>query len=280
MLRGLFQRAYYAASHATAIVGITPQYVEWGLQYARRTGTSLDRHFSLGYVDRRPTDAEIDAARGFWAQLGVSSDRREFVACWVGMFGRNSEIDTVIAAARQLEKLGRPTRFVLCGTGPELERCRRLAKGCPNVLLPGWIDATQIWTLLRIASVGLAPYVSSDNYVCNLPNKPIEYLSAGLPILSSLQGALADLLAESDCGITYPNRRADALAAAIAEIMDDSPRRQRMADNAFSLYETRFVADKVYSSMCSYLGEVVQSTANDQMIAPAGRRFQPVGSES
>lgn len=272
-MRRSYQRAHYAASCASAIIGITDQYVDWGLAYAGRARTSMDRDFPLGYVEKSPTPAEVEAAERFWAEHGVAADKQAFVACWFGTIGRNSELTTVIEAARQLERLGKPARFVLCGMGPELDRSRRLAEDCPNVLLPGWIDAPQIWTLLRMSSVGLAPYVSNDNFVRNLPNKPVEYLSASLPILSSLEGVLARLLAENDCGITYPNGRAEALAAAIAKIMDDPARRTQMSENARSLYQSRFVADTVYSEMRSHLEQIARVAGTKRVHIPAPERM-------
>jgi glycosyltransferase involved in cell wall biosynthesis len=259
-LRGAFQRARFAASHATAITGITSEYVDWGVACAERPRTNLDRHFPLGYVDRRPNDANLRDAEQYWARQGVALDRGHFIACWFGMFGRNSEIGTVVKAARQLVDLGKSIRFVLCGTGPELERYRRLAHDCPNVLLPGWVNAAQIWTLLRASSVGLAPYVNSENYVRNLPNKPVEYLSAGLPIVSSLQGVLAKLLAENYCGVTYRNGSPDELTRALADLLD-SPRLQQMSEHASALYRSQFVAEHVYSNMHTYLKDVVKSFA-------------------
>ena len=108
-----------------------------------------------------------------------------------------------------------------------------------------------------MSSVGLAPYVSNDNYIRNVPNKPVEYLSAALPIVSSLQGVLAKLLAAHDCGTTYRNGRADELAQALVDLQD-SPRLQQMSANAAALYRSQFVADSVYAEMETYLHDVVK----------------------
>lgn len=256
VLSPAFKQARLACSRATAISGITKEYVDWGVAFAGRPRQELDCHFPMGYVDRRPSESAIRDAERFWAQHGVGMDG-SFVACWFGMIGRHSEISTVIEAARRLVNLDHPIRFVLCGTGPDLARCRRLAQGCPNVVLPGWVNAAQIWTLLRIATVGLAPYVSIENYIRNVPNKPVEYLSAGLPIVSSLQGVLARLLAEHDCGVTYPNGRADELAQILAGLQG-SPRLHEMSDHAIALYRSQFVAERVYTEMGNYLRNVAK----------------------
>lgn len=268
LLRPLFEQARLACRNATAITGITPEYIDFGLRYGGRKKGPQDRAFPMGYRQREPSAAEQTQAAAFWKQHGLVDGSSEFIACWFGAMGRHSELATVIEAARLLEKqdaqsgpVGRPVRFVLCGAGPDLNRCRRLARDCPNVRLPGWINAAEIWTLMRTASVGLTPYVSNENYIRNVPNKPVEYLSAGLPIVSSLQGVLADLLAEHQCGITYPNRDAAGLAAAIAGLRDDADRLHRMSENAQRLYRERFIAETVYADMQTYLEQIAGQTS-------------------
>ena len=115
------------------------------------------------------------------------------------------------------------------------------------------MNAAQIWTLLRLSSVGLAPYVSNDNYIRNIPNKPVEYLSAGLPIVSSLQGELAKLLADNDCGLTYQNGSADDLVRMLADCYDHPAKTALMAENAAHLLRERFVAETVYGQMSDFL---------------------------
>ena len=47
----MFQSVRHSCKHATAITGATPAYVNWGLAYAGREATPLDRNFPMGYVD-------------------------------------------------------------------------------------------------------------------------------------------------------------------------------------------------------------------------------------
>jgi glycosyltransferase involved in cell wall biosynthesis len=210
----------------------------------------------MGY--RRPAEKSVgeeDAAQ-FWRTAGVFNEEPQFIACFFGAISRHYEIDTVLQAARRLEQSGRRIKFVLCGDGPELSRWRRKAADCPNVVLPGWVDAVKIRCLSQQSSVGLAPYYSSWDFAMSLPNKPIEYLSAGLPVISSLQGELAELLAKNDCGLTYRNGSADDLVRVLADCYDHPAKLAKMAHNAGQLYRKRFVAEVVYGEMADFLTEV------------------------
>jgi len=242
--------------------------VEWGLGHAGRLATPLDRAFPLGYSDRPPSQDAIAGAERAWGELGVARDRGEFVVAFAGTMGlQKLDMAPVLAAARALQ--GRGVRFVFCGDGDGIDRFKAMAIGLDNVVFPGWVGRAEIWTLLRIASVGLAPYRSSLNYTGNLPNKPIEYLSAGLPILSSLDGTLRALLLRHGCGITYEG--ADDLASALSGLLDDTGRLEAMSAAASDLYRKEFVAEVVYDELSRYLETIVDEFPTSPADATRGK---------
>ena len=87
----------------------------------------------------------------------------------------------------------------------------------------------------------------------SLPNKSLEYLSAGLPIVSSLKGTLQELLEDNNCGITYENGNEEQLAEILLSLYEKPEILRTMSENAFALYQERFVAEKVYSDMIDHL---------------------------
>jgi len=113
--------------------------------------------------------------------------------------------------------------------------------------------------LMRMSSVGLAPYRSSKDFMASIPNKSIEYLSAGLPILSSLKGTLKELLSTNDCGITYENGDAEDLVSILVNLYDHPELIRKMSENAYALYKEKFIAEKVYNNMISHLELVCEN---------------------
>jgi len=165
-------------------------------------------------------------------------------------------MSALIEAARQLQAEGDSIEFVMCGTGEYLEMYRKAAQGCDNIVSPGWVDAPRIRALMEMSSVGLLPYRSRDDFARSIPNKVAEYLSGGLPIVSSLRGVTEALLRENDCGVTYQNENAASLVQSLRTLASDKDRLQRMARNAASLFAERFDATRVYDEMSNYLQEV------------------------
>ncbi len=252
-------QAKAACSRAAALTGVTQSFIGWALQLAGRPATALDRAFPMGYPSQAPDPAAVAQAEEFWTRLGIAPDSGAFTVCFLGTLGRQFEIGPVIEAARRLERAGRRFRFVICGTGERLAHYQRMAQGCAVVLLPGWVDAAALWVLMRRSSVGIAPYVRSPNFLLNIPNKPIEYFSAGLPVLTNLQGELAGLLQEHDCGMTYEGQNVDSLVAALSEMAASPARVRQLAQNARQLYDSTFTSDRVYRDMAAHLDRVART---------------------
>lgn len=256
-LSAQYRQTRLACAGATAITGVTEAFVDWGLRRGRRQRRSLDRAFPMGYTTDPPSqDAILDSER-YWDSLGVTANSSDFIVCFFGTFGRQFDLDVVIAVARRLESEGKGYRFVLCGTGDRYDSYRRMAEGSTSVLLPGWVSATHIHTLLRRSRIGLNPLVDTKNFRTNINNKAIEYMSAGLPAISSPdQGVLARLLRDRACGLCYASRDAEGLYAALEQVSRDPTQLAQMSRNAAALFEESFRAERVYGSMAAYLAEV------------------------
>lgn len=258
MLSPFFRQIRKACSRATALTGITEAFVDWGLDKAGRTRSALDHAFPMGYSSCKPSSKEINDASLFWKTHGVTPDNGEFIVCFFGTLGRHFEASTVMETATNLAPLGTPIRFVICGTGEQANAWHRQGDRLANVTMPGWVNRAQIWSLMRMSSVALAPYISTHDFSRSLPNKSIEYLSAGLPVLSSLQGVLSELLQKEQCGITYENGNSQQLADILLSLPGDTRRCGTMSTNAKSLYRRQFVAEDIYDAMAEHLERVAQ----------------------
>lgn len=258
LLYPMYYMARFACQGAAAIMANAPASIKWGLDYAKRESNQFDQYFPFGYIAEQPTARELHNARLFWAAHGVSADDQAFILCFFGNMGRYFEIEMLIEAAKLLSVSGRPIKIVLCGTGENLSKYQSLATGCENIVFSGLINASQIWILMRMSSIGLAPYRSDIGGFLNaLPNKIIEYWSAGLPIVSSLQGYVSGLLEAKQCGLTYQNGNLYELVEKIINLYDDREKLKQMSSNAYRFYQEEFVAEKVYQNMAEHLSRIV-----------------------
>jgi glycosyltransferase involved in cell wall biosynthesis len=259
----------YATRRADAILGVTDEFVQWGLHAAEREASDSDRAFAMAYAARMPAAADLARADEWWDARGISAAEGRFIVCFFGTLGWMFDFDTVLAAATRLASAAPEVTFVICGAGERLEALRQRAAGLRNVVLPGRVGAAEVHSLMRRASAGLAPYRPFRNFHDNLPNKPVEYLSAGLPVVATRLGVLARLLADHQCGLSYDHGDDCGLADAIQTLSRNAPVQSAMAQRAEALYREEFVAERVYDRMAVHL-ETLAALYEDGRRRPGG----------
>ncbi len=256
MLVPMQRRTMQACRSATAIVGNSPAFVEWGVNNAGRRKGEMDRVFPFGYSEVQPQNEEMEKAFSYWSGRGISQSDEIFVICFFGAVGRFFDLDTVIQAAKRVEN--NRYHFVFCGAGDRYEEYKSNTCNQGNVDFPGWLGRPQILALMQLSSLGLAPYISGVGFTGNLPNKPLEYLSAGLPVLSSVHGYLEEVLSINQCGITYENGDISGLVDILESLRSNPKYVAELSRNAYSAYKKFFRAEKIYPEMVGYLESVVK----------------------
>ncbi|MEQ1703137.1 MAG: glycosyltransferase, partial [Ilumatobacteraceae bacterium] len=186
---------------------------------------------------------------------GITPDRP--IAVFVGSMSNAFDFRPVPDAARRLRSMRPDVQFVIAGNGPLRDELERDAADLPNVVVPGWIDGAQIHALLSMARVGMAPYLPRHDFESNISNKIIEYLSAGLPVVTSLRrGLTVDLLGSTSTGASYDHAAEDGLAGALAATVLPAEEWAAISARARAVFEERFDAHVVYADYADYLAEV------------------------
>ena len=238
---------------AAAVFAANDDFLAWALAAAGRPCNASDGVYPLAYAKTSYPAEVLARADANWTALGLEAHHR--VACFFGNLStRVLDLDTVIEAARLLKTEDPDALIVVCGDNGQLESLREKSSALP-ILLPGWVDGADIQTLMARASAGLFPYQSRWDFVGHIPNKPIEYMAGGLPVVSGLSGKFAELLETYNCGVSYADGDARALADALLSVLGDPTLASEMSANATSVFEDRFSADVVYSR---YLADVLQ----------------------
>jgi len=264
----MFRQASAALRRAYAITGITPNLVHWGVEKAKRNLSSLDQSFYFGYVDTPPSTEAICQAELFWQSYGVSKNDGWFNVCFLGTISHLVDFETVMTCAYTLKRQRAKIRFIICGQGDQLDLLKSKSVGCENIVFPGWVGRDEIWVLMRLSSVGISPFRNVYSYQNSVSNKTIEYLSAGLPVLSCLKGVVRDLLLTHQCGFIYESGNAQELARILRWLSEEPQHLDRASKNAMALYHEKFRAEKVYSDMIVYLQKVLDSHENEQSSHP------------
>src|SRR5947199_6068055 len=183
---------------------------------------------------------------------------------FVGRITDQKGIFHLIEAARRLPA---GVQVVLCASAPDTpeieERLRRAVAAMPNVL---WINEMVkhdvVVQLYSHAAVFCCPSVYEPFGIINL-----EAMACETPVVASAVGGILEVVVDGETGLLVPPARPEALAAALARVLDNPPLgrsmgragRQRVGER-FSWARVAERAEQVYADAGA---EFKRSSAGD-----------------
>jgi glycosyltransferase involved in cell wall biosynthesis len=90
-------------------------------------------------------------------------------------------------------------------------------------------------------------------YYGTSPNKFFDYLAAGLPVVNTYPGWLADLINQNGCGVAVAPNDPVAFAAALIALADSPERCQEMRVRARQLAEREFAREELAAEFVEFL---------------------------
>jgi glycosyltransferase involved in cell wall biosynthesis len=251
MLWPYFYFGRQAMKNASGISAMASGFLDWAVSFAGRTRNKSDYVVPLTTPIGSNSEEELISAGKWWDEKNVFVDQA-FRVSFIGSHTTAFDMDPVWTAAAELMRCGANVQFVICGDGPCSEEWRRKASGLNNVIFPGWVDQAKISSLYARSNLGLAPYKNTKDFVMSIPNKVIDILSAGLPLLSSLNGEVKKLIDDQGVGFFYDENGA-SLQDVIHPLLENSARIQLSSNNAHSLYRSQFSYEEVYGNLVKNL---------------------------
>ena len=258
-----FRRLKQLLGSAAGIVGSMDAMLSWALERAGRARGDRDRVFYLGA-------ARENGGPAGGAQPPTGGNRITVV--FTGTFGRYYRPTVLVRAIKHLNRdpaWRERIRCVIGGDGNYADEVRREAQGEPNVVLTGWLDTTAMTSLLAEATLGVIPMAGT---IQAFPNKAYTYLSAGLPILSSVGGEFRDVMQTRGFGRHFEPNDFEALARLLQECWTDPTAVREMRARAIDAFARDFDARVIYRSYADYVEEIAtdrRASSRTPAIRPA-----------
>lgn len=150
-------------------------------------------------------------------QLGGTD---KFLVCYIGTMGMAHGLETLLAAAAQLQNQNREVLFLLIGEGAEKIRIKSLAqtRGLTNVLFLDQQPRQKIPAFISASDACLVLLKKTDLFKTVIPTKMLEFMSCARPVILGVEGQARQIIAEAGGGIPIEPENATALAAAILQL--------------------------------------------------------------
>ena len=144
-------------------------------------------------------------------------------AVFAGSLGPSYDIGVMCDVARSLAAMGSNICIVIAGDGPlrsKVQTTETGKSGPANLIYLGQLSPAELAKLYSLCDIGLCAYSSSSNV--EMPDKIYDYTAAGLPVLVSLRGEVARIVARERIGFSYEAGSAADLLSKLLEISSDS----------------------------------------------------------
>ncbi|MFB2599295.1 glycosyltransferase [Herbiconiux sp. P17] len=260
---------------------------------------SLDELISIAPfgLDSTPPRHTRDAIRGVVPGIGTTDK----VIIWGGGIYNWFDTLTLVRAVGQLATKRKNVRLFFMGTAhpnpdvPEMavvQKTRQLAADLgltgKNVFFnESWVDLDDRQNYLLEADVGVSTHFDHIETTFSFRTRILDYLWAGLPIVTTEGDSFGDLVEKEGLGVSVPERDVDALADALERMLYDAPER-KAAQQAVARVRERFTWEETLRPLVEFcrdphpaadrvLGSL--SAPLDVSGVAGGRRARPVTAE-
>jgi glycosyltransferase involved in cell wall biosynthesis len=221
-------------------------------------------------------EAKITVVRNTPMTIDVPRSLRSYqdagetlLIAYLGLIERHRGVHDLIRAVAECRKRNWPVKLEVVGDGVGLPEIQVLATelgvlGC-GVELLGRLENRRALDVISKANVGAIPHVPCAAWNSTIPNKLFDYMSLGLPVLTSDVPPVQRIVIQEGCGVCYRSGDIMDLVSKIEELRSRSTR-TRMAAAGMAAVTERYSWIKDSERLDAALRRVV---------AVAGRLGEP-----
>jgi glycosyltransferase involved in cell wall biosynthesis len=176
---------------------------------------------------------ETDLFRPDSAALDVRKQLRtedRFVICYIGTMGNAHGLETLLAAAEELQTALPKAMFLLIGEGAEKERLVELAaaRRLTNVRFLDQQPRQRIPAYVSASDLCLVMLKKTELFKTVIPTKLLEYMACERPVVVAVDGQARQIAEEAGGGVFVEPENSKALVKAILDLALAPERRRQM----------------------------------------------------
>jgi glycosyltransferase involved in cell wall biosynthesis len=229
LLRALEANAYEAANHIITVDTRIREYIR-----------------SFGVPDWRmsviPNAVDTNAFHPH-GRNPAGPDQTPTILCPRRLVPKNGPKVALEAVDILKRQYGIRVRLVYAGNGPLTDSLRKESEElgvADQVAFLGSVPHGEIGELFQQAYAVVIPSVPTDGIEEATSISALEGMASGRPVVASAIGGLREIIRDRETGILIPPGRADALAAAIAELLRDQGWADELGNVAWREVAQRF----------------------------------------
>lgn len=176
---------------------------------------------------------------------------------YFGNIGKAQDFDLII---NNIDKLNDSIQFHIIGSGSEYDNLNQKIrdKGLINkVILHGYKQRSDLYELYSKTDICLLTLKSNSLIDKTLPAKMIEYLSTRKPILAIAEGAVQELIQESECGYCVSFDNDTDLVDKVNLLSTNKELRDKIGMNGRAYFEKNFTKEIFMNKLEEQLNHLI-----------------------
>jgi colanic acid biosynthesis glycosyl transferase WcaI len=222
--RALSAVAGFLYRRAARVVVVTPAFKDHLIRYW---------HVPAARISIVENGVETDLFRPSPAAMQIREQLHledRFLICYVGTMGMAHGLETLIAAAEELQTALPSAMFLLIGEGAEKERIVELAaeRRLRNIQFLGQQPREKIPGYVSAADLCLVMLKKTELFKTVIPTKLLEYMACERAVIVAVDGEARRVVEEAGAGVFVEPENSQILVRAILELAGNAGRRQQM----------------------------------------------------
>lgn len=242
----------FSMKNASTLMAVNHEFLSWGQRYRCKKKQENDFVSFIPFEEPKLTSHDENEAVKILGKNGFFDD--SLLVVFGGTIGSMFEFDTLLESLIISKTNGLKVNVLICGDGESLSYWENKFQSFDNVFFAGRVKSSVLFALLAKADLLLACYKDINGFYGHLPNKFMEYCSAGKPILNGLKGYAVELIDNYHFGVNY-NNAADLYESFVFYTKKDNLTAH--SNNAKSLYESKFHPDVIFSDLKEKLHHII-----------------------
>jgi glycosyltransferase involved in cell wall biosynthesis len=103
--------------------------------------------------------------------------------------------------------------------------------GWKNVKYYGLVNRKEVSKILSRSKAGIVTFLPAPNHIYSQPNKMFEYMSVGIPIITSNFPLWKEVVEDNNCGITVVPTEPKSIAKAIDKLIENDNLAKKLGQN-------------------------------------------------
>ena len=222
LLWPLFLIKKYIFKGASQLIAISPGYYKWALPNNKLIENCI---LPLAQPIVKEVKREIDLIN-------------PIKLIFVGSLGTTYNLEALLLIHDKLIEINVPFQIQVCGDGPERQWLESNIVHRKNIVMFGWLDKIELQKRLNEANFGLMLYYADSPQ--GWPNKLIEYMANGLPLINTLKGESWDLIEHKQLGYNLEINDFEGLVNWLYKLLYDKQAYENYVKRNYNIHKEYF----------------------------------------